>query len=207
MPETAPPRTPVLMPLLSRGRHRNPSYGACFMEYTALLAGEPFSDRPACVDPKLAAILRGANDLLSDEERPQLVPLLGRAIGLVVPADDGRARAHRFPLRRERRTAEALAQRLHARVSDKLRATVAAPAPKRRARRQARVSETFWDLMSEPARPRTAHEYSTRLIERLEALHQCYEDALAELGVAARPDRELVPAPAATDRLSSRPAA
>ena len=28
------------------------------MEYTALLAGEPFSDRPECVDPTLAAILR-----------------------------------------------------------------------------------------------------------------------------------------------------
>ena len=52
------------LPVLSRGKHRHPSRGACFMEYTALLAGEPFSDRPECVDPTLAAILRSANDSL-----------------------------------------------------------------------------------------------------------------------------------------------
>ena len=177
MPETAPPRTPpTLLPLLSRGRHRHPSYGACFMEYTALLAGEPFSDRPECVDPTLAAILRGANDVLPDEERPRLVPLLGRAIGLVVPADDERGRSRRL-------------LRLHARVCDKLRTAVAGPTSPvrgRRYRRHAGVSETFWDLMDEPTRTRTAREYGARLVERLELLHRCYEDALAELGVAQR---------------------
>src|SRR3954467_734851 len=82
---------PELMPVLSRGKHKNPSKGACFLEYTALLAGERFTDAPACVDRELAAVLRHANDLLSDADRPRLVPLLGRAVGVVVrpPAADG----------------------------------------------------------------------------------------------------------------------
>src|SRR4051795_3253884 len=74
---------PELMPVLSRGKHKNPSKGACFLEYTSVLAGEPFSDSPGCVDRELAAVLRHANDLLGDADRPRLVPLLGRAVGLV----------------------------------------------------------------------------------------------------------------------------
>src|ERR1700712_1619953 len=74
------------LPVLSRGKHRNPTRGACFMEYTALLAGEPFSDAPTCVDRELAAVLRHANDKLSDDARPRLLPLLGRSVGLVVRA-------------------------------------------------------------------------------------------------------------------------
>src|SRR4051794_18037001 len=87
---------PDLLPVLSRGKHKNPSKGACFLEYTSLLAGERFSDSPACVDGELAAVLRHANDLLADADRPRLVPLLGRAVGLVVPpptAADGWAPA------------------------------------------------------------------------------------------------------------------
>src|SRR4051794_8049410 len=85
MPEFSPDAAvPASMPVLSRGKHRNPARGACFMEYTALLAGEPVTDQPACVDWQLAAVMRGANDRLSDADRPLLVPLLGRAIGLSV---------------------------------------------------------------------------------------------------------------------------
>src|ERR1700712_3852244 len=73
------------LPVLSRGKHKHPGKGACFMEYTALLAGEPFGDAPGCVDRELAAVLRHANDTLSDADRPRLVPLLGRSVGLVVP--------------------------------------------------------------------------------------------------------------------------
>ena len=61
---------PDAMPVLRRGRHKNQSRGACFMEYTALLAGEPFTNEPLCVDGELAAVLRGANDILSDVDRP-----------------------------------------------------------------------------------------------------------------------------------------
>src|SRR6185312_15571754 len=85
MAEFSPAATvPAGLPLLSRGKHRNPSRGACFMEFTSLLAGVPFSDDPCCVDGELASVLRGANDKLSDADRPRLLPLLGRAIGLAV---------------------------------------------------------------------------------------------------------------------------
>src|SRR3954451_22621426 len=81
---------PSSLPVLGHGKHRDPARGACFMEYTSVLAGEAFSGAPVCVDPELAAVLRGANDLLADAQRPLLLPFLGRAIGLVVIAPDGR---------------------------------------------------------------------------------------------------------------------
>src|SRR3954462_2394306 len=74
---------PDVLPVLSRGKHKRPEKGACFLEYTSLLAGEPFSDSPACVDRELAAVLRHANDLLADADRPRLVPLLGGGRGRV----------------------------------------------------------------------------------------------------------------------------
>ena len=85
-------RIPDSLPVLARGRHRSPDRGACFLEYTALLAGEPFSDAPRCVDAELAAVLRHANDVLSDADRPRLLPLLGRGIGLAA-RDVARLRA------------------------------------------------------------------------------------------------------------------
>src|SRR5947209_16976831 len=123
MPPTPSPTSPPEgLPRLSRGRHRDPSRGACFMEYTSVLAGEPFSDAPRCVDPELAAILRSANDTLSDQERPVLVPLLGRAIGLVVERPE-KSGTWIQRLRRRARGEEdggaALTARLHASVSDR----------------------------------------------------------------------------------------
>jgi hypothetical protein len=37
---------PALLPTLSRGKHRSPRKGACFMEFASLLAGERWSDHP-----------------------------------------------------------------------------------------------------------------------------------------------------------------
>lgn len=57
------------------------------MEYVSLLAGEPFSDRPACTHPALAALARGINDRLTDTTRPALLiraPVLA-AIGPRTP--------------------------------------------------------------------------------------------------------------------------
>src|SRR3954451_19465820 len=36
-------RVPDMMPVLSRGRHRNPRKGACFMELASFVAGERWS--------------------------------------------------------------------------------------------------------------------------------------------------------------------
>jgi len=52
---------PELMPVLSRGKHRNPRRGACFMEMVSFLAGERWSDHPACTHPLLAEMARLVN--------------------------------------------------------------------------------------------------------------------------------------------------
>jgi len=68
--------TPELMPVLSRGKHRNARRGACFMEMASFLAGERWSDHPACTHPLLANLARLVNDTVSDRLRPQLIPLI-----------------------------------------------------------------------------------------------------------------------------------
>ena len=67
---------------LAKGAHKNIEAGACAMELVSFIAGEPWSDHPACVCPVLGAFVRSWNDGLSDGERdPLLRPLLGRLIG------------------------------------------------------------------------------------------------------------------------------
>ena len=75
-------RIPTLMPHLSRGAHRNPRRGACFMEFASYLAGERWSDHPECTDPALAALARGVNDGVSDARRDELVHQIPRVVGL-----------------------------------------------------------------------------------------------------------------------------
>jgi len=73
---------PELIPVLSRGKHRNPRRGGCFMEMASYLAGERWSDRPACTHPLLAAVARDVNDYTSDAGRSRLVELIPSVIGL-----------------------------------------------------------------------------------------------------------------------------
>ena len=75
-------RLPDAVPVLSRGKHRNPRKGGCFMEFASYLAGEPWSDHPKCTHPLLAALARDVNDHVSDEARARLVPLIPSVIGL-----------------------------------------------------------------------------------------------------------------------------
>jgi hypothetical protein len=74
--------TPDLMPVLSRGKHRSPRKGACFMELASYLAGEPWSDHPSCTHPLLAALAREVNDHVQDGSRVGLAPLVPEVIGL-----------------------------------------------------------------------------------------------------------------------------
>jgi len=83
---------PPLVPLLSRGRHRNPRKGACFMEMASFLAGERWSDHPKCTHPLLAGLARLVNDYTSDAARPRLAGLVPSVIGLT--SDDPRVDAH-----------------------------------------------------------------------------------------------------------------
>jgi hypothetical protein len=69
------------VPILSAGRHRSPRRGACFMEFASFLAGERWSDHPSCTHPLLAQLARRVNDLIGDEDRQQLVPLIPMVVG------------------------------------------------------------------------------------------------------------------------------
>jgi hypothetical protein len=73
---------PDILPVLSRGKHRNPRKGACFMELASYLAGERWSDHPACTHPLLAFVARLVNDHTSDEGRPRLGVLIPSVVGL-----------------------------------------------------------------------------------------------------------------------------
>lgn len=80
---------PDLVPVLSPGKHRNPRKGACFMEMASFLAGEKWSDHPACTHPLLAALARMVNDVVSEAGRTRLVPMIPDVIG--VTTSDPRA--------------------------------------------------------------------------------------------------------------------
>src|SRR4051794_25835623 len=70
------------VPVLSRGKHRSPRKGACFMEFASFLAGERWSDHPDCTHPLLAALARDINDLLGDEARREIATLVPEVVGL-----------------------------------------------------------------------------------------------------------------------------
>lgn len=83
----SPGQTDIL-PILSQGKHRSPRKGACFMEFASYLAGEAWSDHPACTHAGLAHLARMVNDCTSDEARGRLAPLIPSVIGLT--SDDPR---------------------------------------------------------------------------------------------------------------------
>jgi hypothetical protein len=56
------------------------------MEFASYLAGEPWSDHPACTHPLLAALARDVNDQLSDARRADLAPYIHRVVGLTSDA-------------------------------------------------------------------------------------------------------------------------
>lgn len=76
------PTTEQFLPILSAGRHRNAKRGACFMEFASFLAGERWSDHPACTHPNLAALARLVNDLSSDQARTKLSIHISSVVGL-----------------------------------------------------------------------------------------------------------------------------
>jgi hypothetical protein len=90
---------------LARGKHSSPHNGACVMELASMLAGEDFTDRPAAVDPVIAAFLRAYNDAVDDRRRQDLYRYAADTVGTRAPADVLQARAERClaELRRLRR--------------------------------------------------------------------------------------------------------
>jgi hypothetical protein len=51
------------------------------MELASMLAGEPFTDRPRCVDPVIAAFMRAFNDRLDTRAREGLRPYARAVLG------------------------------------------------------------------------------------------------------------------------------
>lgn len=60
------------------------------MEFASYLAGEKWSDHPACTHPSLAALARLVNDWTSDTNRSRLATLVPSVIGLTSPTPDER---------------------------------------------------------------------------------------------------------------------
>lgn len=66
--------------VLGRGRHAERGAVVCAAELAAWLAGEPHSDRPACLTPVVTAFLRAWNDDLDDDDRQALKRSINPAI-------------------------------------------------------------------------------------------------------------------------------
>lgn len=77
-----PDVVPDAVPVLSRGKHRHPGKGACFMEFASYLAGERWSDHPACTHALLASVARLVNDFTTDGGRQRLASLIPSVVDL-----------------------------------------------------------------------------------------------------------------------------
>lgn len=75
------PAVPDVLPELRAGKHRRPEQGGCLMEWTSLLAGERWSDHPACTHPLLAHLARSVNDIVDDGGRADLARLVPDLVG------------------------------------------------------------------------------------------------------------------------------
>ncbi|HMJ03018.1 MAG TPA: hypothetical protein VK506_08745 [Conexibacter sp.] len=80
---------------LSKGKHASPGEGACVMELASMLAGEPFSDRPASVCPVIAGFMRAYNDRVDDERRQDLYRYASEVVGSRAAPDVEHARERR----------------------------------------------------------------------------------------------------------------
>ena len=80
---TTPRERLAALPPLSKGAHKHEDEGACVMEAVAYVAGEPWTDRPACACPVISAFMRAWNDdLPTDADRDRLLrPLIPRLAG------------------------------------------------------------------------------------------------------------------------------
>ena len=66
---------------LKKGSHKSSEAGMCALEAVAWLAEEPHSDSPQCACPVIASFVRRLNDIMTNGERKELVPLLQGIIG------------------------------------------------------------------------------------------------------------------------------
>lgn len=81
---------------LSKGKHSSPAQGACVMELASMLAGEPFTDHPACACPVIASLLRSYNDFIDDRRRQSLYAYASLVVGSRGSSAVQNARAERL---------------------------------------------------------------------------------------------------------------
>ena len=81
---------------LSRGKHSSPEEGACVMELASMIAGEPFSDRPASACPVIGSFMRTYNDWVDDTRRQDLYAYAAKLVGSRASEQVERARAQRL---------------------------------------------------------------------------------------------------------------
>lgn len=80
--------------MLAAGRHADSEHAMSVVEAAAYVAGEPWSDRPTCISPVIAAFLRSWNDALDDVTRNRLLKcFVLKAIGTNTGAADEVTRA------------------------------------------------------------------------------------------------------------------
>ncbi|WP_327376240.1 hypothetical protein OG393_21175 [Streptomyces sp. NBC_01216] len=78
---------------LSHGQHATRTDGVCLLEAVAWWAGEPHGDAPKCVSPVLGTFGRNLNDVLPQDMRQELVPLVPLMAGT---AGDGHDEARSY---------------------------------------------------------------------------------------------------------------
>ena len=79
---TTPRERLAALPPLSAGAHEHVGEGACVMEAVAYVAGESWSDNPACACPVISELLRAWNDALTDADRDRLLrPFIPHLVG------------------------------------------------------------------------------------------------------------------------------
>jgi hypothetical protein len=71
--------------VLRSGAHTSPSDGVSLMEAVSALAGEPWSNRPSCTSPVIAAYARSLDDWLPDDARQRLKVYIPRLVGTAAP--------------------------------------------------------------------------------------------------------------------------
>ena len=66
---------------IAHGKHESWNEGACVMEAVSYVAGEKFSDHPACTSTLIGEFLRAWNDAMNDDDRQMLKPLIPKLVG------------------------------------------------------------------------------------------------------------------------------
>ena len=75
---------------LAKGAHGSRASGVCLMEAVAWWAGKEHTDHPPCVSPVLGTFGRNLNDVLPDDRRQYLRPLIPLLPGTAGDGEDER---------------------------------------------------------------------------------------------------------------------